>query len=142
MGKGIIAKKSICSLILMIAICFTQIGCWSLKELTNLAIVLATGVDRTTDGKLLLTIQIARPSAFAGGSEKTSGFQENNMWVISGSGDSILDARRQLEQKVSRRIYWGHNVILVAGEELAREDIKLAIDFLPDHQSPGKICGS
>lgn len=123
-------RVKIVYLLLTILLCVFLVGCWSIQELTTLAIALATGVDRTEDGKILLTVQIARPSAFAGGAEGGGGrFPENNVWVVSGTGHTLLDARRQLEQTVSRRIYWGHNVVLLAGEDLAREDIKLAIDF-------------
>lgn len=100
-----------------------------MKELPTIAFVLATGVDRTPDGKILLTVQIARPGAFGGGGESAPSYPENNVWVISEAGDTVLDARRELEQKVSRRIYWGHNVMILVGEEMARHDIKQALDF-------------
>lgn len=40
-----------------------------------------------------------------------------------------MDATRYLEGKVSRHIYWGHTVILVLGEQLAKEGIRKAINF-------------
>lgn len=116
-------------IILLIISSISITGCWSMKELNNLAIILATGIDRNNDGKILLTVQIARPSAFGGAGGKTAGYQENNVWVISETGDTVLDARKKLEQKVPRRVYWGHNSVLVVGKEMAQQDIRQAIDF-------------
>lgn len=128
MLKKKIFKKFLC-LILLLTMAVLQQGCWSMKELSTIAFVLATGIDRTQDGKILLTVQIARPSAFGSGGERSSSYQQNNVWVISEVGNTVLDARRELEQKVSRRIYWGHNVVLLIGEDMAKYDVKEAIDF-------------
>jgi spore germination protein KC len=120
--------KKICSLVLVVLLVL-QGGCWGRKELGQLAIVMAAGVDRAPGGDIRLTVQLARPRAFGGGAERPSGAQENNAWVISENGETVLDAQRNLEKRVSRSIYWGHNVILVFGEELAREGIRQAFNF-------------
>lgn len=135
-----IHKKIICLFLMFVVIVF-QGGCWSRKEINDLAIVLATGVDQASDGKIRLTVQIARPRAFGGGGQKPSGFEKNNVWVISQNGETVLDAQRYLEAKVSRKVYWGHNVILVLGEELAKQGVRQAINFSPVHRMPWKPFG-
>lgn len=122
-------KKKVLCLVLLLVLGSLQTGCWSMKELNTIAFVLATGIDRTPEGKILLTVQIARPGAFGGGGQGSPGFPENNVWVVSEVGATVLDARRELETKVPRRIYWGHNVVLLIGEDMARHNIKVPIDF-------------
>lgn len=97
-------------------------GCWSRREMTELAIVLGAGVDRTPDNKVRITLQLARPAAFAGGAEAGGGSapKQSIVWVVSETGETILDAERNLALKVSRHIYWGHIIILVIGEDMAR----------------------
>jgi len=103
-------------------------GCWSRKELSEMAIVLGAGVDRAPGDQVRLTLQIARPSAFMAGGEGGGG-KEPSTWVISETGETILDAQRKLSTKISRHIYWGHNVILVFGEETAREGLRKYTNF-------------
>ncbi len=130
-------KKLVC-LLLILGLIVPLEGCWSRREINELAIVLAAGVDSTPDGKILLTVQIARPSSFGGGESGQSGAggpQQNNLWVISQTGETVYDAIRLLETKVSRHLYWGHIVILVFGEQIAREGIRKAFNFFT--RSPG-----
>ncbi|KJS72442.1 MAG: hypothetical protein JL56_13005 [Desulfotomaculum sp. BICA1-6] len=123
-------KKILC-LLLILGLLSSLGGCWSRKELGDLAIVLAAGVDSAPDGQILLTVQIARPSAFGGGDtgQRATGAQQNNVWVISQTGDTVYDAQRYLEAKVSRELYWGHTVILVLGEQMARDGIRKVLNF-------------
>jgi len=131
-------KKTI-SLLVIICLILPQGGCWSRKELNGLAIVLAAGLDSTPGGNIVLTVQIARPNAFGGslsGQQAGGGGEQNNVWVISQEGATVADAIRYLESKVSRQIYWGHNVILVLGEQLATEGIRKAINFFSRSSQP------
>jgi spore germination protein KC len=121
-------KKLVC--LLLILLCIFQSGCWDRRELNELAIVLAAGVDSTPEGNIELTVQIVRPRAFGGGAEKPGGQpKENNVWVVSQEGRSILDAQRLLEKKVSREMYWGHNVIAILGEDIARDGVSKVTNF-------------
>jgi len=120
-------KKIIC--LLLALSCIFQTGCWDRRETTDLAIVIAAGIDSDPAG-VRLTMQIARPRAFAGGAENPGGQpKENNVWVVSGAGRTVLDAQRLLGKKISRDIYWGHDIIIVFGEEIAREGIRKVINF-------------
>jgi len=105
-------------------------GCWSRKEIAEVAVVLGTGVDWTADGRIRLTVQIARPTAFVGGGEAMgAGGEAPASWVVSAEGRTIEEAERYLAMKVPRDIYWGHSVILVFGEEMARKGTGIARNF-------------
>lgn len=99
--------------------------------MSELAIVLGAGVDRTPDNKVQLTLQLARPAAFASGAEVGGGAAEkqNITWVVSETGDTIFEAERNLALKVSRRIYWAHDIILVLGEEAAKSGVRNYLNF-------------
>ena len=120
--------KKIISLFLAIFFVLPLGGCWSRKELNELAIIMAAGIDRAPNNQILLTLQIARPSAFSSGSQK-SGTQNNNTWVIAQTGETVMDAERYLDSKISRRLYWGHDIILIFGEQLARDGLNQVIDY-------------
>ncbi len=93
--------------------------------MSELAIVLGAGVDRTPDNQVRLTLQLARPGAFTGGGGATSGGgKEPSAWVISETGETLLDAQRKMAGRISRHIYWAHNVVLIFGEEAARYGIR------------------
>ena len=106
-------------------------GCWSRREINELAIVLGAGVDRAPDNKIRITLQLARPSAFGGGAEAGGGSapKQNIVWVVSETGNTVLEAERNLVLKVSRHIHWGHEIILVIGEEVAREGVRDVSNF-------------
>lgn len=131
-------NKKAAVLLLLILLLVISGGCWSRREMNELAIVLGAGVDRTPDNKVRITLQLARPSAFAAGGEAGGGevLKQNVVWVVSEQGDTIFDAERSLALKVSRQIYWGHDVILVIGEEMAKEGVRSVTNFFMRNPQP------
>lgn len=123
-------RKLLVCLALLIMMAGALSGCWSRKELGELAIVLGAGIDRTPDDQVRLTLQIARPYAFAGGGGEGAGGKEPPTWVISETGRTVLDAQRKLSAKISRHIYWAHDVIVVFGEEAARHGVRKYTNFI------------
>ncbi|KAA9014921.1 Ger(x)C family spore germination protein [Niallia endozanthoxylica] len=115
-------------LIIFLFISIFLSGCWSRRELNELAIAVALGIDKTDDG-LLLTVQIINPSELAG--QVRSGRTE----VISmkQTGDTLLEAGRMLSVESPRRIYLAHLRQIIFGEEFAKEGIAKTLDFLSRH---------
>jgi spore germination protein KC len=105
-------------------------GCWSSKELNELAIATALGIDKSDDG-YLLSVQIMNPAEIAG--KSSSGRTEVIRFTKSGS--TIHEAFRKLSTEVPRKIYISHLRIVVFGENMARQGIGKALDFLSrDHE--------
>ncbi|MGB9803180.1 Ger(x)C family spore germination protein [Desulfofundulus sp.] len=123
-------------LLIMLLLTGLTEGCWSRKELTEVAIVLGTGVDWTKEDKIRLTLQIARPGAFTAGGEAGGRGKEPASWVVSAEGRTIQEAERYLAMKVPREIYWGHSIILVFGEEMARKGTAMATNFFQRDRQP------
>ncbi|GBF35205.1 spore germination protein GerKC [Desulfocucumis palustris] len=130
-------RKIILLMVLILALLFPE-GCWSRREINELAIVLGAGLDRTADNKVQLTLQLARPSAFSGGGENAGGEapRQNNSWVVTGTGDTVLDAENNLALKVSRHIYWSHSIIIVYGESMARGGVRDVSNFFMRNPQP------
>ncbi len=59
-------RKWILILCTMVSLMFVS-GCWDKRELTDLAVISAIGIDRTETGKYVLHLQIINPGNVAGG---------------------------------------------------------------------------
>lgn len=121
---------TICSLLLT--------GCWDRIEINDLGLVLATGLDLTDDGELELSVQLAIPQAMGGGQGPSGGQGGGGeaTTVEKVTGRTIFDALSKLQASVSRRIFWGHNRVIIIGEKLAEAGIQKHIDFFARHPSP------
>jgi spore germination protein KC len=97
-------------------------GCWSKKELTDLAIVAAFGIDKNEEGKYVGTLQIINPGNVTGGMQGGGGNQGPPVSVITGTGDNIVELSRRTSRKLARRLYYAHTNLVVISEELAREE--------------------
>jgi len=120
--------KKILIVLFLVLICTT--GCWNYRELDNLAIVGALGIDYDPETKEFITsIQIfnaKKSSAESDSSESTKSpvtFYENR-------GKTINEAIRYILRESPRRIYGGHLEVTVLGETVLKEKPLEALDFL------------
>jgi spore germination protein KC len=97
-------------------------GCWSKKELTDLAIVAAFGIDKNEEGRYVGTMQIINTGNVAGGMQGGGGNQGPPVSIFTGSGDSIVELSRRTSRTLSRRLYYAHTNLVIISEDLAREE--------------------
>jgi len=109
-------------LLLLMTMMVLLTSCWSKKELTDLAIVAAMGIDKTKDGRYHLTLQIINPGNVAGIQGGGGGTQSPPITIYSASGDNIVEASRRASSRISRRLYYAHANLIVIGERMVRED--------------------
>ncbi|MFB3170278.1 Ger(x)C family spore germination protein [Neobacillus sp. 179-C4.2 HS] len=114
-------NRLMCSLVI-IGTTLLLSGCWSKKELTDLAIVAALGIDKNEEGRYVGTLQIINPSNVAGGMQGGGGSQGPPVSVITGTGDTIVELSRRTSRKLSRRLYYAHTNLVVISEDLAKEE--------------------
>ncbi|WP_226668327.1 Ger(x)C family spore germination protein [Metabacillus litoralis] len=116
---------------IFIALIFSLLcGCWSAKELTDLAIVSAMGIEKSGDD-YILTVQIVNPGDIAGKSQTT----RVAVSTYSIKGRSIFEAIRKLSKLAPRKLYFAHLRLVVIGEELAKEGISEALELMSrDHE--------
>jgi len=105
-------------------------GCWSKKELDNLAIVTGIGIDKAEEG-YEVTVQIINPAEVAAKQLTT----RTAVSTYSASGKSLFDAIRNLIEVTPRNVYLSHTRVVIFSEELAKEGISDTVDFLiRDHE--------
>jgi spore germination protein KC len=101
-------------------------GCWDRTEINDIAFVIGTAMDLTEDGKILGSVQIALPPSAQGGPGK-SGKQEQ-YFMISAVGNNSSEVIRNLQDRLSRRLFYAHRSVVFIGEQLARHGIKDVLD--------------
>ena len=113
---------------------FLLAGCWNAREVNDLAIITATGVDLTEDGQIELSVKIYLTSPSGSGS--MSGQPDGNKGtsvVRSVTGINMADAASRLQKKISRKVFWGQTDVFLFGERMARAGLEEPLDFLLRH---------
>ncbi|KJS00998.1 MAG: hypothetical protein VR68_05975 [Peptococcaceae bacterium BRH_c4a] len=103
-------------------IALTQQACWDQREVEKLGIVLATGVEQASGGRVRIIVQNINPSAMGksaqgGGPTGTADKPYRNRVA---EGDTIFQANRKISLETSRQLFYAHNQIIIISEELAR----------------------
>ncbi|MEH7491590.1 Ger(x)C family spore germination protein [Neobacillus niacini] len=109
-------------------------GCWNRVEINDIAIVTAIGLDLVEDDQLRLTLQVAVPSKLVTGGTGESGGKSTI--VISETGASVSEAYRNIQGKLSRRIFFSQSRVLLIGEDLAKKGVFHIVDFHTRYAEP------
>ncbi|MED4229078.1 hypothetical protein [Neobacillus cucumis] len=122
--------KNLGILVINWMIIFMLTGCWSRIEINDITIVTATAIDKTSDGNIRVSLQVAIPKQL--GPVETGGSVGSNgsTVTISETGESIMDAIRRLQEKLPRRIFFSHNRILIIGEKAAKDEVYQILDYI------------
>ncbi|WP_423802538.1 Ger(x)C family spore germination protein [Neobacillus sp. SAB-20_R2A] len=126
--KGLLYFLLICLVILLS-------GCWDRNEVNDLALITAAGFDKFADDKIELTVLVFIPK---GGGSNTQTMESSNggaseTLVRSAAGKTVADAMAKLQEKLPRKIFWGHTDVFIFHEELAKQGIAKHIDFIMRH---------
>ena len=111
-------------LILLILSLFLT-GCWDRRELNELAITMAMGIDKVED-EYQLTAQVVVPTEIS--MQGSTG--RSSVTLFQSSGATVYEAFRKMTKDTPRKIYPGHLRILVLGEDLAKEGIGESLELL------------
>ncbi|MEC0201225.1 Ger(x)C family spore germination protein [Paenibacillus lautus] len=124
-------KRILALLLIHIVITLLLSGCWNRRELNELAIAVAAGVD-WVDGRYRLSVQVAVPGQVAA---KRSGGPQAPATLYTAEGDTIFEAARRITQISPRKIYFSHLRMFLMDEAMAREGIAKVLDLLSrDHE--------
>lgn len=116
---------------------FVLSGCWDRVEINDLAIVTGMGIDKTDEGDIELSVQIANPKAMASSGSSSGGQSSGDPIVVNTvTGKTIFDARSKLQEGLSRQFFEGHNRVIFISKELAEDGIKKHVDFFARFPSP------
>lgn len=107
--------------ILVVLILFLVTGCWNYQELSNYAIVTGMAVDYV-DGQYEISLLISN------GKKK----DETNTIIslISGKGNSIYQAFKEIGLISPKELYISHMTIVVVSEDYAKQGVTSLLDFL------------
>ena len=122
--------RKLLSILLVMSLMLT--GCWSRKELNDLALVMALGIDLDPGG-YAVTAQVMNPGE--AGNQK--GGSSGGMPVVTykSIGRTVPDALQRMLSMTPRMLYLSHIRVLVFGEALARSGVSDALDFISrNHQ--------
>ncbi|MDA7026472.1 Ger(x)C family spore germination protein [Bacillus sp. CLL-7-23] len=97
-------------------------GCWDKKEMTDLALISAVGIDKDKNKRYEITFQIINPSSVAGGLQGGQGGERPPVTSFSVAGDNFTSVSRQASTEVSRRLYYAHANVVIIGEEVAKDE--------------------
>lgn len=99
-------------------------GCWSKKELNDLAVISALGIDKNDNGEYVGTFQIINPANVTGGTQGGGGGggQGPSVSVFTSTGKNLVEMSRRASTKISRKLYYAHTNLLVISEELAKDE--------------------
>lgn len=136
-----IVKITIAAFLFMLPLFLT--GCWNNRDLTEINIVSAFGIDRTEDGKVLLTAQVVEPAAIqstSSGKGKGGGTQPKPVFVESYEGETVFEAIRGMLSIVDKRLFLSTAQILILGERLSENNINEVLDYFQrDHEVEYKM---
>jgi len=99
-------------------------GCWSRRELSDLAISVGMGFDKKGD-EIQVTIQVVNPSEVASKKGATGNLP---VTIYQATSATIFEALRKIATESSRRVYASHLRMLVISEEIAKEGITPILD--------------
>ena len=116
--------KKIKFLMLLLPI-FLFTGCFNYRELNEIAIASAIGLDKTGDG-YVVTIQVMNTKK---SSETGTSNEQLKFITFTTSGVTLQDAIRKSILDSSRRIYPNHVQTLIIGEDLAKNGISDVLDM-------------
>lgn len=117
--------KKFTLIIITFIFAITLTGCGGYEELNNLSIVTAVAFDKTDDEYELSFLIANSPKA-----QTSSKEGEAKTTVYTGSGKTIAEAAKSIEQIVPKQIYLGHINVVVISEDVAKDGFLKISDWL------------
>ncbi|SHE12915.1 Spore germination protein B3 precursor [Chlamydia abortus] len=106
-------------------------SCWSRRELNDLAIQVAVGIDKAGD-LYTLTAQVVEPSEVA---KKGAGGVRSPVTTYTATGKTLMETYRKMTLTSPRRLYGAHLRMIILSDEIAKEGLNKVMDvFSRDHE--------
>lgn len=118
-------RSTILSVLISSLLLAVLTGCWNSKELNELSVVVALGIDTVGD-QYEISVQVVDPSQMS----MNRTMERSPTIVFSKRADTIFEAVRKFTTESSRKMYMSHLKFVIFDEETARKGIKESLDFL------------
>ena len=132
-------KRKILFIFLALTLAPVFSGCQNAKELSDLIIVSAVGIDRSRQSEkdLTVTAQIVLPSQInsgasgkmSGGGSGGGGGAAKPYFNLQNDGPSVFTSLRDMTHLVDDKLYFSHSDVIVFGREVAENGIRAHLDF-------------
>ncbi|WP_233190801.1 Ger(x)C family spore germination protein [Sporosarcina sp. P19] len=113
-----------CIFLLIILTLFLS-GCWDRRELNELGITMALGIDKI-ENEYVVSAQVVVPSEVS----MRASTGRSAVTLFQATGDTVYEAFRKMTKNSPRKIYPGHLQILVISEDLAKEGVAESLELL------------
>ncbi|WP_417898548.1 Ger(x)C family spore germination protein [Bacillus haimaensis] len=119
-------KKSIFLILISIPFLLFSSGCWNNRELGELGIAVALGIDKEGE-QFVVTVQLVNSAEIS--NLQGSGTRAPVV-IYREKGKTIFEAIRRITTKAPRKTFYPHLRVLVIGEDLAKEGFSESLDLL------------
>ena len=116
-------------LLLLMGISFLS-GCWDVQEISKRGIANAVFFDVENGGQLKMGVVLSIPGTEMPPIVGTTQQFEKRNYVITGEGDSFVEAWTEIQATTVRNIFFGQTRAVILSEKLARENINDILDFV------------
>lgn len=113
----------ILSLLIAVAVCFS--GCMSSTHLKDLMVVEGIGIDKDSDS-INICVQTLKADNLSAGRAPS----QNMTFNTDETGKTIFDAISNLSNNLSKKVFFGHNKLIVFSSEICKSDLKTHLDYL------------
>lgn len=114
---------------ILIPLCmlFLLTGCYNYRELTQIALTSAIGIDKNQNGEYVVTIQVLNTQKQGGDSSSSN--DVTKFILYTSHGKTLQQALRTTIFNSPRRLYLNHMSLLLISENIAKEGIGDLLDF-------------
>ncbi|MCB8817694.1 Ger(x)C family spore germination protein [Desulfosporosinus shakirovi] len=117
------STSKILSVILILANTLFLAGCWNYREIDTLRFVAGIAIDKSETGdQYLLTVETV--------DIKNGGESIMNSNTMTVAGDTLLDAKKNMDSISGKKLYFAHTRIAVLSQDVAKEGAVKVIDWL------------
>lgn len=113
--------------VVFILICLNT-GCWNYRELDQVSIVEAIGIDKIDDS-YSISVQVLNTSTLNTNSSSSSSPSESPFTIYEAIGNTIDEALERILYVCPKQLYLGQMNLLAISEEVAKEGISNIFDF-------------
>lgn len=113
--------------LMLISLAMMLTGCWNRRELNDLAIAVAIGIDKAENHQYQVSVQVVDPGEVAANNKTMT---RTPVTLYQAKGQTIFEAIRKMTTVSPRTIYSAHLRMLIIGEELAKEGIGDALEYM------------
>lgn len=126
--------KRFIAFIVTVLLVLSSAGCWSRREIEKLAMATMLTYDKVTvdgrekwmvSGTFIIPGALAAEGPLGGKGGETS---DKATLLVSGVGNTVWEAARNLSTRLPRREYIAHTNIIIFSEKVAREGVDQIID--------------